>query len=43
MPTSEKDRLAADVAERWAAFQTALFEKRKYPIREFELFADRPR
>jgi hypothetical protein len=43
MPTFEKDRLAADVAERWTAFQAALFEKREYPIREFELFADRVR
>ncbi len=37
MPVSEKDRLAAEVAERYSAFEEALFgDKRKYPLQEFK-------
>ena len=39
MPTSEKDRLAAKVAERYSAFEAALFQdKRSYPLQEFKFF-----
>ncbi len=39
MPASEKDRLAAEVADRWSEFQAALFaDKRRYPIQEFNAF-----
>ena len=35
MPASEKDRFAAEVAKRYAAFEEALFgDKRKYPLQE---------
>jgi hypothetical protein len=37
MPSSEKDRLAAEVAERWSEFEEALFgDKRRYPLQEFK-------
>ena len=39
MPYSEKDRLAAEVAERYSAFEEALFrDKRRYPLPEFKSF-----
>ena len=39
MPYSEKDRLAAEVAERYSAFEEALFrDKRRYPLQEFKSF-----
>jgi hypothetical protein len=39
MPTSGKDRLAAEVAERYSAFEAALFrDKRGYPLAEFKFF-----
>ena len=38
MPSSEKDRLAAEVEERWLAFQGALSNKRKYPVQQFRAF-----
>jgi hypothetical protein len=38
-PESEKDRLAAEVAERYSAFEEALFQdKRRYPLPEFKSF-----
>jgi hypothetical protein len=40
MSTSQKDRLAAEVAERWIDFQTALSDKRKYPLQQFRQFWD---
>jgi len=36
MPRSEKDRLAAEVQERWIDFNMALSDKRRYPIAEFK-------
>ncbi len=38
MPPSEKDRLAAEVEERWLHFQEALSDKRRYPVRQFREF-----
>jgi hypothetical protein len=38
MPTPEKDRLAAEVAERWIDFKIALSDKRRYPHQEFRQF-----
>jgi len=38
MPRSEKDRLAAEVEERWIDFNMALSNKRKYPIAQFKAF-----
>ena len=39
MATSQKDRLAAEVAERYAVFEEALFgDKRRYPLPEFKAF-----
>ena len=38
MPSSEKDRLAAEVEERWLDFQGALSNKRKYPVQQFRAF-----
>ena len=39
MPSLEKDRLAAEVQDRWLEFQGALSsEKRKYPILQFRAF-----
>jgi hypothetical protein len=39
MPTSEKDRLAAEAMDRWEDFQEGLSsEKRKYPIQQFQAF-----
>jgi hypothetical protein len=38
MRASEKDRLAAEVADRWVAFEMALSDKRKYPVQQFRQF-----
>ncbi len=39
MLASEKDRLAAEVARRYSAFEEALFgDKQKYPLQEFKAF-----
>lgn len=39
MLASEKDRLAAEVENRWLEFEQVLFgDKRKYPVREFKAF-----
>ena len=39
MPTSEKDRLAAEAMDRWEDFQESLSsEKRRYPIEQFRAF-----
>src|ERR1700689_4518773 len=39
MPTSEKDRLAAEAMDRWEEFQDSLSsEKRRYPIQKFRAF-----
>ena len=35
---NEKDRLAAEVEERWLDFQEGLSDKRKYPIQQFRAF-----
>src|SRR5215475_2123849 len=45
MPVSEKERLAAEVAKRYSAFEEALYggDKRKYPLREFQAFWDAAR
>ena len=39
MPTSEKDRLAAEAMDRWEDFQEGLSsDKRRYPIQQFRAF-----
>jgi hypothetical protein len=38
VPNSEKDRLAAEVADRWAEFQDGLSNKRQYPVEQFRAF-----
>jgi hypothetical protein len=38
MRISEKNRLAAEVAERDVDFELALSDKRKYPVRQFRAF-----
>jgi len=39
MPSSEKDRLAAEAVDCWEDFQECLSsDKRKYPIQEFQAF-----
>jgi hypothetical protein len=44
MGSSEKDRLARAVLDRWSAFQAALTGPgRKYPTEEFRTFADAAR
>ena len=40
MADSEKERLAAEVADRWVDFQHALSNKRRYPIEQFRAFWD---
>jgi hypothetical protein len=40
VPNSEKDRLAAEVAVRWAEFQDGLSNKRRYPVEQFRAFWD---
>jgi hypothetical protein len=39
MTDAEKEALAAIIGERWADFQMALSNKRKYPAQEFKTFA----
>ena len=36
--TSEIDRLAAEVEDRWVDFQMALSDKRRYPLERFRAF-----
>lgn len=43
MGNSEKDRLAAAVADHWRTFHVALRPTRKYPTQEFLSFADTAR
>jgi hypothetical protein len=38
MRRSEKNRLAAEVEERWIDFNMALSDKRRYPIAQFKAF-----
>ena len=38
MPNSEKDRLAAEVEDRWVDFQDGLSNKRRYPVEQFRAF-----
>ena len=39
MATSQNDRLAAEVADRYAVFGEALFgDRRRYPLPEFKAF-----
>ncbi|MEX2264715.1 MAG: hypothetical protein WD696_22365 [Bryobacteraceae bacterium] len=38
--SSTKDHLAAEVVSRWVEFQTALSDKRKYPLQQFRSLAD---
>jgi hypothetical protein len=40
MKESEKDRLATEVAELRMAFDLALSDKRKYPVREFKALVE---
>ena len=40
MAHSERDRLAAEVEERWLDFQDALSDKRRYPVAQFRAFWD---
>jgi hypothetical protein len=37
---SEKDRLAAEVEDRWVDFQDGLSNKRRYPVEQFRAFWD---
>ncbi len=43
MPTSDKDRTAAMVVQRWLDFQEALSGTRKYPVPQFKSFVDAAR
>jgi hypothetical protein len=39
MPSSERDRIAAEAMDRWAHFQVGLSsDKRQYPIQQFKAF-----
>jgi hypothetical protein len=38
VPKSEKDRLAAEVEDRWVKFQDGLSNKRRYPVEQFRAF-----
>jgi hypothetical protein len=39
MPSSEKDRMAAEAMDRWAHFQNDLSsDKRRYPLQQFKAF-----
>jgi hypothetical protein len=40
VPNSEKDRLATEAEDRWADFQDALSNKRRYPVEQFRAFWD---
>ena len=40
MPISQKDRLAAEVEDRWLDFQDGLSNKRRYPVEQFWAFWD---
>ena len=43
MPSSEKDRLATEVEDRWVNFQEGLSDKRRYPIQRFKAFVEAAR
>jgi hypothetical protein len=43
MPSSEKDRLATEVQDRWVEFQNGLSDKRRYPLQCFKAFVDAAR
>jgi hypothetical protein len=43
MSTSAKDRSAAVVLQRWLDFQSALSDKRRYPVQEFKSFVEAAR
>jgi hypothetical protein len=38
MANSEKERLAGEVAARWAEFQDGLSNRRRYPVAQFRAF-----
>jgi hypothetical protein len=38
VPISEKDRLAAEVEDRWVDFQDGFSNKRRYPVEQFRAF-----
>ena len=38
MPTSDRDRTAVMVDQRWGDFQAALSGNRKYPVQQFKSF-----
>ena len=40
MPSSEKDRLATEVEDRWVEFQDGLSDKRRYPLQRFQAFVE---
>ena len=40
MADSQKERLAAEVEERWLDFQEGLSDQRKYPVEQFRAFWD---
>jgi hypothetical protein len=40
MADSQKERLAAEVEERWGDFQEGLSDQRKYPVEQFRAFWD---
>lgn len=40
MPNSEKDRLAAEVGDRWVEFQAGLSNKRRYPVEQVRAFRE---
>ena len=43
MPTSDKDRSADVVVQRWLDFQNALSGTKKYPVQQFKSFVDAAR
>ena len=43
MPSSEKDRLATEVEDRWVEFQDGLSDKRRYPLQRFKAFVEAAR
>ena len=43
MPSSEKDRLATEVEDRWGDFQDGLSDKRRYPLQRFNAFVEAAR
>jgi hypothetical protein len=43
MPSSEKDRLAAQVESRWLDLQDSLSDKRRYPLQSVKTFVEAAR